>query len=79
MGAIAAVFAFIASGGVFEGVVVFWYAWGVHVALLVAYLARRALLLRQGRAGINVTMDSLIFEGIQISGFTMALLLFFKL
>ncbi|MBN8232578.1 hypothetical protein JYK02_34180 [Corallococcus macrosporus] len=78
MGFIAAVFALVASRGVFQGVVLFWYAWAVHVALLVAYLARRGLLLRQGRAGLFAKIDRLAVEGIQASGFIMAMLLFFR-
>ncbi|WP_158627604.1 hypothetical protein [Corallococcus sp. AB038B] len=74
----AAVAAGIASSRVFSGVHLFWYAWAAHVAVFVFYLARRGVLIRQGRAGIFGKIDRLALGGFRLLGFTSALLLFFR-
>lgn len=54
------VFAVVARGPAYRGVVVFWYPWSCYVIAQAVYLARRAILLHRGQQALFVLTDKII-------------------
>ncbi|WP_236069014.1 hypothetical protein [Citreicoccus inhibens] len=77
--AIVAVFAVVACGDAFRGVVLFWYAWPAFALSAVLHLAHRAVLLWRHRSVAESWVDRILPIAYQVSGLTSFALLFLKL
>ncbi|PTL81850.1 hypothetical protein [Vitiosangium sp. GDMCC 1.1324] len=78
MSAVVFVFAVVARGDAFRGVVVFWYAWS-GLALSVAFhIARRGAFLVRGRSTVSTWVDKILLTSVQAFGLAAFVALSFR-